>query len=107
MSVQEGLDGSLSRISQVDPDYGAFLTMSGEQAARDAERAQALINSGEGGPLAGVPLAVKDNMCTKGVATTCASKILEGFVPPFDATVIEITNGLARRPESNPRNSPR
>ena len=88
ISAQEALDGSLSRIERVDPDYGAFLTVSGDRAAQDAERAQKLIDSGDGGPLAGVPLAVKDNMSTSGITTTCASKILEGYVPVFDATVI-------------------
>ncbi|MCH7904464.1 MAG: Asp-tRNA(Asn)/Glu-tRNA(Gln) amidotransferase subunit GatA [Armatimonadetes bacterium] len=89
ISVHDALDGSLERIRKIDPEYRAFLTLCEESARQDADTAQALIDSGDGSALTGVPLAVKDNMSTAGIPTTCASKILEGYVPPFDATVIE------------------
>ena len=89
MSVHDALDCSHDRISKIDSDYRAFLTLCEESARHDADAAQAMIDSGDGGALTGVPLAVKDNMSTAGIPTTCASKILEGYVPPFDATVIE------------------
>jgi aspartyl-tRNA(Asn)/glutamyl-tRNA(Gln) amidotransferase subunit A len=88
VSVREALDECLARIRRVDPDYSAFLHVSEEAAIVEAASAQKLIDDGEGGPLTGVPLAVKDNMCTSGLPTTCSSKILEGFVPPYDATAI-------------------
>jgi aspartyl-tRNA(Asn)/glutamyl-tRNA(Gln) amidotransferase subunit A len=88
VSVREVLDAHLERIRKFDPDYCAFLHVSEEAAFAEADRAQSLLDSGDGGPLTGVPIAVKDNMCTSGLPTTCASKILEGFVPPYDATVV-------------------
>ncbi|MEX2243142.1 MAG: Asp-tRNA(Asn)/Glu-tRNA(Gln) amidotransferase subunit GatA [Fimbriimonadaceae bacterium] len=88
VSASEALDECLARIRKLDPDYGAFLHVSEEDARAEAANAQRLLDSGEGGPLTGVPLAVKDNMCTRGLPTTCASKILEGFVPPYDATAV-------------------
>lgn len=88
LSVVEAIEEALERTSKLNDDYGAFLYVCAEEARESANRAQALIDAGEGHALTGVPLAVKDNMCTDGVPTTCGSKILEGFVPPYDATVI-------------------
>ena len=88
VSVREAVEGSLERIGRFDDDYGAFLTVDGERALEQADAVQAMVDRGEGGPLAGVPIALKDNLSTKGTATTCASKILEGYVPPYDATVV-------------------
>jgi aspartyl-tRNA(Asn)/glutamyl-tRNA(Gln) amidotransferase subunit A len=70
--------------------YNAFLCVARETALAQAEAAQRLLDAGDGGPLTGVPLAVKDNLSTRGVPTTCASRALEGYVPPFDATTVAL-----------------
>lgn len=88
ISAQEVADAFLNRIDQLDSRYGAFLKVDHEGARRDAELAQIKLDDGSAGPLTGVPIALKDNMSTKGLETTCASRILEGYVPPFDATVV-------------------
>ncbi len=85
----EVAQASLDRIAATNSTFGAFLTVAPETALAQAEEAQKRIDAGQGGPLTGVPFALKDNMSTKGVRTTCASKILETYVPPFDATVTE------------------
>ncbi len=80
----------LDRIKEVDPKIKAYLTVTEEGAMRQAEEADRRLRNGKDvGPLTGIPLGIKDNMCTKGVRTTCASRILEDFVPPYNATVIE------------------
>jgi aspartyl-tRNA(Asn)/glutamyl-tRNA(Gln) amidotransferase subunit A len=79
----------LARIESVDPQVKAFLTITREQALRQAEEADRRFASGTPrGPLDGVPIAVKDVLCTRGIRTTCGSKILEQFVPPYDATAV-------------------
>ncbi|GAC1449030.1 MAG: Asp-tRNA(Asn)/Glu-tRNA(Gln) amidotransferase subunit GatA [Ktedonobacterales bacterium] len=79
----------LDRIAQVEGDVRAFVTVVEDRALRDAERIDQRRNEGEAlGPLAGIPLAIKDVICTAGVRTTCSSRILEQFVPPYDATVM-------------------
>ncbi len=70
-------------------EYNNFITVCENDAITAAKHADALIASGRGGALCGVPIAVKDNISTKGVATTCASEFLRNYVPPFDATVVE------------------
>ncbi len=79
----------LDRIASVDDKVGAYLTVCADSAIAQAEAADRAIASGDTAALTGVPVAVKDLMCTKGVRTTCGSKILEDFVPPYDATVVE------------------
>ena len=71
-----------------DVEIQAFLRLDPETTLAEADRAQELVDAGVGGPLAGVPVAVKDNLSTEGIETTCASKILQGYVPPYDATVV-------------------
>jgi aspartyl-tRNA(Asn)/glutamyl-tRNA(Gln) amidotransferase subunit A len=73
----------------VDGKVKAYITVTEELALRQAEQADKRIKSGDiPSPLLGIPIAVKDNMCTDGIRTTCASKILGNFVPPYDATVV-------------------
>lgn len=88
VSAREVAEAHLDRIGKLDATYGAFLTVDREGALKAADAAQALLDKGEGSALTGVPVAVKDNMSTDGVETTCASKILKGYIPPFDATVV-------------------
>src|SRR5690349_5329778 len=80
------VEDSLAAIKQLEPKLSAFNTVMAERAL---ERARALDAAGPIGPLHGVPIAIKDNMCTAGVPTTASSKILAGFVPPYNATVVE------------------
>lgn len=89
LSVQEVVQAHLDRIDTLDPKIGAFLTIDRASFQSQTARAQALIDEGRGGALAGIPIAVKDNLSTVGLRTTCASRMLETYVPPFDATVVE------------------
>lgn len=78
----------LDRIAAVDGEVRAYLTVTGERALAQAEAADARRAQGDDAPLLGVPLAIKDVLTTQGVQTTCGSKILEGFVPPYTATTV-------------------
>lgn len=79
-----------AKIKEVDGDIGAYITLTEESALKTAAEVDAKLAKGEKlGALAGIPIAVKDNICVKGVLTTAASKMLANFVPPYDATVIE------------------
>jgi aspartyl-tRNA(Asn)/glutamyl-tRNA(Gln) amidotransferase subunit A len=79
----------LDRVERYDGQVGAFLLVARERALEDARRADERRRDGEETPLLGVPIALKDLFCTRGIETTCASRILEGFVPPYDAAVTE------------------
>lgn len=78
----------LARIDSVEPRVQAYLALDREGALRRADQADARRRNGQGGPLCGIPLAVKDVLCTTTMPTTCGSRILEHFVAPYDATVI-------------------
>jgi len=89
LSSEELVGSVLARIARLEPKVHAFIKVTPEAAlekARESDRRRAAGNAR--GPLDGVPVALKDNLCTKGVETTCASRILKGFVPPYDATVV-------------------
>ncbi|MBN1693104.1 MAG: Asp-tRNA(Asn)/Glu-tRNA(Gln) amidotransferase subunit GatA [Dehalococcoidales bacterium] len=82
----------LERIKKVEPKVKAFTTVTEELAMERARKADESIADGKAGLLTGVPLAIKDVICTKGVRTTCSSKMLENFIPPYDAMVMEKLN---------------
>ena len=86
----EVMDEHLARIDEREGEIHAFNLVLADEARREAEEIDRRIAAGENvGPLAGVPVALKDNLCTRGIPTTCSSKILEGWRPPYDATVVE------------------
>jgi aspartyl-tRNA(Asn)/glutamyl-tRNA(Gln) amidotransferase subunit A len=89
-SAVEVVDAHLARISAKDAEIGAFLARADETARNEARDIDARLARGEDpGPLAGVPIAIKDVMHVRGLPTTCGSKILQGFMPPYGATVIQ------------------
>jgi aspartyl-tRNA(Asn)/glutamyl-tRNA(Gln) amidotransferase subunit A len=77
------------RIEAVEDKVSAYLTLVKDRAMAQAEVADDLIRRGEGSPLTGIPLAIKDILCTEGIRTTCGSKILENFTPPYSSTVVK------------------
>ncbi len=90
VSSKELVQEKIFRINEIDSTLNTFTTVVSELALKKAEQIDKQRASGEQlPPLAGIPIAVKDNLCTKGVRTTCASKILENFVPPYESTVTE------------------
>ncbi len=91
-SSEELTTNLLDRLEAKDKDLNAFVTITREQALEQARAADAKIASGDAGPLTGVPIAQKDIFCTKGVKTTCGSKMLDNFISPYDAHVVENCN---------------
>ncbi|MBC2695069.1 MAG: Asp-tRNA(Asn)/Glu-tRNA(Gln) amidotransferase subunit GatA [Desulfobacteraceae bacterium] len=89
ISSQELTKSVLDRVESVEPRVGSYITVAGETAMTQAELADKAIAKGNITHLTGIPLAIKDLICTKDLRTTCASKILENFVPPYDAFVIK------------------
>ena len=88
LSPIDVVEAYLERAKRLNPKINAFITIAEERARRSAEELESSLKRGFRGKLAGVPIAVKDVISTKGIETTCASKILKGYVPPYDATVI-------------------
>lgn len=88
ISCREVADAFLNRIEELDGGWNCFLTVTAEEARETARQAQSKIDAGDGGPLCGVPVALKDLLSTRGVRTTCASRILENYIPPYDGTVV-------------------
>ena len=90
LGVVELTQAYLDRIDKIESDVGSYITVSRNEALKQAGKLQAEFDDGaELPPLAGIPAAIKDNMCTEGIPTTCASKILKDFIPPYNATVVE------------------
>jgi len=87
-SARELTQALLKRIEEVEPKVKAYLTVTSEKALKEAAQADKMIAAGEITPLTGIPLAIKDVLCTGGITTTCGSKILKNFVPVYDATVV-------------------
>ena len=90
LSAEEAAKAYLGQMEKREPEVGAYLTVTREAALETARKVdQKRMKGEELHPLAGIPTGIKDNICTKGVKTTCASRMLENFVPPYDAAVIE------------------
>ena len=89
LSVREAVEASLEQIRALEPELNCYVTVDEEGALKRADMIQRQIDGGElTGPLAGVPVAVKDNMCTEGLLTTCSSRILSDFVPTYSAEAV-------------------
>ncbi len=89
ISAIELTEAVLRRIEAVEPQVRGLVTVTAEQARSAAQAADKRIREGDATPLTGVPLMLKDNMCTAGISTTCSSRMLEGFVPPYTATAAQ------------------
>jgi aspartyl-tRNA(Asn)/glutamyl-tRNA(Gln) amidotransferase subunit A len=103
ISSVELTKGYLQRIGVAEPKVRALVTVTEDLALEQAGKADEMIAADRAGPLTGIPIVIKDNMCTRGVRTTCSSKMLENFVPPYDATVVEKLNaaGMVMMGKSN------
>lgn len=89
-SAEEITREAIERIEALEPKIQGFLRLTPEKAIEQARRVDAKIAAGEEiGMLAGIPIAIKDNLCTKGIPTTCGSRILENFIPPYESTVTQ------------------
>ena len=90
MKAQEVLEIHLKTIQGREEEINAFNLVMTEEAIKEAEKIDSLVAEGKNpGPLTGIPVAVKDNICTQGIPTTCSSNILAGWLPPYDATIVE------------------
>lgn len=88
ISSLELTQAMLARLEATEPSLHAYLARTPELALEQAKNADQLLAAGQGGPLTGIPAGIKDVICTQGVTTTAASRILENFVPPYDATLV-------------------
>ncbi len=89
IKVKEAVEAVFAQIDKTEENYHCYVTIDKENALKEAERVQAGIDDGTfTGPLAGVPVAIKDNMCTEGMLTTCSSRILENFIPTFSSEAV-------------------
>ena len=88
-SAVELLESVLERVRTVEPDVDSYLTLTEEAAFAQARAADLALSSGSPPPLCGIPTAIKDVICTQGIRTTCGSRMLENFIPPYDAFVME------------------
>lgn len=103
VSVTEVTESLLRRIGEVEPKIRAYITVNHERALERASECQRLIDEGFDSPVLGIPMAIKDNICTEGIKTTCASKILHNFIPPYESTVTRslIKNGYVLLGKTN------
>jgi len=93
ISARELTESVLNRIDKVDGEVHSYVTVLRESALTQADTVdQAVKNGGHLSPVAGIPIALKDNLSTIGIETTCSSKILRGYKPPYDATVVKKLN---------------
>jgi aspartyl-tRNA(Asn)/glutamyl-tRNA(Gln) amidotransferase subunit A len=88
-SSEELTRACLERIARLNGELNAFITVDEDRALADARQADGLLRRGEGGPLTGIPIAHKDILCTRGLRTTCGSRMLSSYVSPYDAHVVE------------------
>ena len=102
-SAREVVEEHLARIEGREAELHAFNLVMADAARAAADEVDRVVASGgDPGPLAGVPVALKDNLCTTGIPTTCSSRILEGWRPPYDATVVERLRRAGRSRSARP-----
>ncbi len=89
ISPVELTEAVFKRIEDVEQTVKAYVTITKEHALKQAKEAESLAKAGVKKPLLGIPIAIKDNMCTEGIKTTCSSKILKNFIPPYESTVTQ------------------
>lgn len=90
VTALEVTENSLKRINEIDDKLGAFISIEADKALEAAREVDKKLQTGEILPdLAGIPMALKDNMCMKGTISTCSSRMMEGFLSPYDATVVQ------------------
>src|SRR5579872_1874352 len=88
-SCQELTSTYLERIQQLEPLLNSFVTVTKEEALKEAKKAEKEMANGTDAPLLGIPFSIKDNFNTKNVRTTASSLVLDKYIPPYDATVVE------------------